>query len=250
MKKEKLFTGIILFVLGMAGVFSLLGLEVTLPAEAEKIIADQFTSQQLKWLSLVNPTILLIIAIVVGTLLHEKVNLHVPLIKGIIRKEKKDNIGNIGRIVLFGIAGGIIAGIFLVLVRAVYDPYIPAEFLKLGENIQTTLAVRFLYGGFTEEILMRFGLMTCFVWLLSKIFKSLDAKIYWSGILVAALLFAAGHLPVVFQAVGSPSLLLLSYIVLGNSIGGIFFGWLYWKKGLESAFIAHIFAHVVMVSFG
>jgi membrane protease YdiL (CAAX protease family) len=76
----------------------------------------------------------------------------------------------------------------------------------------------------------------------------MNAKIYWGGILLAALLFAFGHFPVVFQAVGSPSALLLSYIVLGNSIGGIIFGWLYWKKGLESAFIAHIFTHVTMVS--
>jgi phosphoglycerol transferase MdoB-like AlkP superfamily enzyme len=173
------------------------------------------------------------------------VNLDVPVIKGALRKEKR---GNIRRIVLFGMAGGIIAGIFILMVGAAYEPLLPDEFLKLGENIQTSLAVRFLYGGITEEILMRFGLMTFIVWLLSKIFKALNAKTYWGSILLAALLFALGHFPVVFQAVGSPSALLLSYIVLGNSIGGIIFGWLYWKRGLESAFIAHIFAHVIMVS--
>ena len=245
MQKEKLFTGLILFGLGMTGVFSLLGMEVPLPAEVEKIVADQFTTRQLKLLSLINPTVLLIITIVVGTILHEKVNLDVPMIKGALRKEKR---GNIRRIIIFGMAGGIIAGIFILMVGAAYEPLLPNEFLKMGENIHTSLAVRFLYGGITEEILMRFGLMTFFVWLLSKIFKSLNAKIYWGGILLAALLFAVGHFPVVFQAVGSPSALLLSYILLGNSIGGIIFGWLYWKKGLESAFIAHIFTHVTMIS--
>ena len=238
MQKEKLFTGLILFVLGLS-------MEVTWPAEAEKIVADQFTTRQLKWLSLINPTVLLIITIVVGTILHEKVNLDVPIIKGGLRKEKR---GNIRRIIVFGIAGGLIAGIFILIVGAAYEPLLPKEFLKLGENIHTSLAVRFLYGGITEEILMRFGLMTFFVWLLSKIFKSLNAKIYWGGILLASLLFAVGHFPVVFQAVGSPSALLLSYVILGNSIGGIIFGWLYWRRGLESAFIAHIFTHVTMVS--
>ncbi|MFW6103944.1 MAG: CPBP family intramembrane glutamic endopeptidase [Bacteroidota bacterium] len=245
MKKERLFTGIVLFVLGMIGVFSLLSMEVTLPAEAERIVAEQFTSQQLKWLSLINPTVSLIITVVVGTLLHEKVNLDLPLIKGLIKKEKR---GNIQRIILFGIAGGIIAGIFILMIGAAYEPLLSQEFLKLGENIHTSLVVRFLYGGITEEILMRFGLMTFFVWLLSKMFKSLNVKIYWGGILLAALLFAVGHFPVVFQAVGSPSALLLSYIIVGNSLGGIIFGWLYWKRGLESAFIAHIFAHVVMAA--
>mgnify|MGYP000046423268 CR=1 FL=1 len=246
MNKERLFTGIILFLFGMTGVFSLLSMEVTLPAEAEEMLAGRFTTQQIKWLSLINPTVLLIITVVVGNILHERVNLDVPLIKGLIRKEKRENIQ---KIILFGMAGGIIAGIFILMVGAAYEPLLSDEFLKMGENIHTSLAVRFLYGGITEEILMRFGLMTFFVWLLSKIFKSLNAKIYWGGILLAALLFAVGHFPVVFQAVGSPSALLLSYIVLGNSIGGIIFGWLYWKRGLESAFIAHIFTHVVMVSF-
>ena len=245
MNKERLFTGIILFLLGMLGVFSLLSMEVTLPAEAEEMLAGRFTSQQIKWLSLINPTVLLIITVVVGIILHEKVNLDVPMIKGELRKEKR---GNIRRIVLFGMAGGIIAGVLILMLGAAYEPLLPDEFLKMGENIQTSLAVRFLYGGITEEILMRFGLMTFIVWLLSKVFKSLNAKTYWGGILLAALLFAVGHFPVVFQAVGSPSALLLSYIIMGNSIGGIIFGWLYWKRGLESAFIAHIFAHVIMVS--
>lgn len=245
MNKEKFFTGIILFVLGLMGMLTLLSMEVTLPAEAEKIFADQFTTRQLKWLSLINPTVLLIITVVVGTLLHERVNLDVPLIKGMIRNEKRAEIQKIS---LYGLIGGIIAGVFITLIELAYTPLLPEEFLQLGENIHTSLAVRFLYGGITEEILMRFGLMTFFVWLLSKLFKSVDAKIYWAGILITAILFAVGHFPVVFQAVGSPSAMLLSYILLGNSIGGVIFGWLYWKRGLESAFIAHIFAHVVMVS--
>ncbi|MDH5655051.1 MAG: CPBP family glutamic-type intramembrane protease, partial [Spirochaetia bacterium] len=98
-----------------------------------------------------------------------------------------------------------------------------------------------------EEILVRFGLMTFLVWLFSIIFRQTSSYIYWMGILFSAFVFAAGHLPVAFQAVQSPSLLLISYILLGNSIGGIIFGYIYMKKGLESAMISHIFAHVVMI---
>jgi membrane protease YdiL (CAAX protease family) len=61
------------------------------------------------------------------------------------------------------------------------------------------------------------------------------------------LVFAVGHFPIAFHAVGTPSSMLLLYILIGNTIGGVIFGWLYWKKGLESAFIAHILAHVVML---
>ncbi|WP_146896712.1 CPBP family glutamic-type intramembrane protease [Adhaeribacter aerolatus] len=60
-------------------------------------------------------------------------------------------------------------------------------------------------------------------------------------------MFAAAHLPVVFQSVAAPAAGLISYIMLGNTIGGVIFGWIYWKKGLEAAFISHMFAHVVFM---
>ena len=50
-----------------------------------------------------------------------------------------------------------------------------------------------------------------------------------------------------FNAIKNPTIELLAYVLIGNSIAGLFFGWLYWKNGLEAAFIGHIFAHVVMI---
>ena len=244
MKKEKLFLGIILFVIGLIGILSMLTMEIPIPEEAKQILLDKFSPQQIKLLILINPIILLIVTVLTGTVLHEKVNLKVPIIKGAIRKEKDFKISTI---VKSGVIGGIIAGILLTLIGFIYYPILPQEFIELGEKLKPGLAVRFLYGGFTEELLMRFGLMTFVVWLSSKIFNTLNSKIYWSGILIAAVIFALGHFPIAFQTVESPSNILLSYILIGNSIGGIIFGWLYWKKGLESAFIAHIFAHVIML---
>jgi membrane protease YdiL (CAAX protease family) len=95
---------------------------------------------------------------------------------------------------------------------------------------------------------MRFGLMTLIVWIASKLFRSTKPIVYWAGIIISSLLFALGHFPVAYQAVDNPSTGLLTYILLGNTIGGIIFGWLYWKKGLESAFLAHIFAHIIMIT--
>lgn len=59
--------------------------------------------------------------------------------------------------------------------------------------------------------------------------------------------FALGHFPIVYQAISQPSIVLISYVVIGNTVGGLIFGYLYWKKGLESACIAHIFTHIVLV---
>jgi membrane protease YdiL (CAAX protease family) len=136
----------------------------------------------------------------------------------------------------------------IVLISALFTAFLPEEFVALNSKFKPNAAMRLLYGGITEEILMRYGLMTFVVWGLYKIFSKLHAAVYWAGILIAALVFAFGHLPVAFAAVAHPSATLLAYIILGNLPGGIIFGWLYWQKGLESAMLAHIFTHVVLLT--
>jgi len=245
MSKEKIFLGIILTVLGLIGITSLLTVDIPLPTEAEALLKDKFSDEQIKLLVLINPTMMLLVAVIVGTNLYQKVNLRVPLIERVVGME--GGALNFTEILIYGISGGVLAGMLVSFAGFVFSPSVPAEFKELGESLQPTLAARFLYGGITEEILMRFGLMTFIVWLCSKIFSKANPIVYLLGIIVAATIFALGHFPIVYQAVGNPTTGLLTYILIGNSIGGIIFGWVYWKKGLESAFIAHIFAHVMML---
>jgi len=245
MDKKKLILGIIIAILGVIGISTLLTMNIPLPPEAEAILKEKFTDGQIKLLSLINPTLLLLITVVVGTIFYQKVNLSVPIIEKIVGISDKPL--NLTKILTFGVIGGIIAGLVISIVALLFNPILPAEFKELGESIKPTLATRFLYGGFTEEILMRFGLMTLIVWGASKLTKGTKPFIYGIGISIAAVLFALGHFPVAFQVIENPPITLLSYILIANSLGGLIFGWLYWKKGLESAFIAHIFAHVVMI---
>lgn len=95
--------------------------------------------------------------------------------------------------------------------------------------------------------MFRFGFMTLVVWLTSKFTKSGGVSIYWVGILVTTAIFAVAHLPAIFLAVKDPSIALMTYYLIGTSIGGFVFGWLYWKTGLESASVAHIASHVIIV---
>jgi len=244
MKNKKLRLGLLLFLLGMIGGLSILTMDIPLPPEAQAILKD-FSPLQIKLLLLVNPLIMVSIATLIGTLLYQKVNLRVPILERMVGIDTTDS--DIPGLLKYGVVGGLIAGVLLSLVGLLFTPILPEEFVKLGETLKPTLAARFLYGGLTEEILMRFGLMTLVVWIASKIFEGQRPVIYWIGIIIASFVFALGHLPIVFQSVGVPSMGLVSYILIGNVIGGVIFGWLYWKKGLESAFLAHIFAHVVMV---
>ena len=245
MNRKLISLGIILLIVGLTGVASILSMEVSIPVETEIILKEKFTDEQIKFLTLINPTIMLLVAVLVGTLLYQRVNLTVPLIEKMtgIRNESI----NLTKIFGYGVLGGVLSGVLLSLNGYIFNPILPGEFKALGEVYQPTIAVRFLYGGLTEEILMRFGLMTLIVWIFSKILNNTKPIVYWIGIMIAAIIFAIGHFPVAYQTVGNPSAGLLAYILIGNSIGGVIFGWLYWKKGLESAFVAHIFAHVIML---
>lgn len=245
MKKQRLFLAIVLYILGLIGVFSILTMDLPIPEEYQAILSQRFSPFQIKLLMLVNPTILLTVFVLIGVSLHEKVNLHAPIIESLIADKTSRNLPT--GILQYGVLGGLMAGILIVIIALISQPYLPAEFIAFGEKLKPSLAARFLYGGITEEILMRFGLMTLFVWVVSKITKNLHAKVYWIGLCLAAVLFGLGHLPLAFTAVETPTLPLFFYILSGNILGGLVFGWLYWKKGLETAMIAHIVTHIVMV---
>jgi len=40
----------------------------------------------------------------------------------------------------------------------------------------------------------------------------------------------------------------VTFIVLANSFFGLVAGYLYWRKGLEAAIIAHMSAHIVFIA--
>ena len=245
MKRKKVYLGIILIIMGLIGMFTMLTMDIPLPSDVEALLKESYTPDQIRLLILINPSILLLLTVVLGTVLYQKVHLQVPIIEKWIGINKEPL--KIAEIIKSGVVGGIIAGFLVVVLVLLLKPFMLDEYEKLTQFVKPTLANRLLYGGITEEIFLRFGLMTLFVWICSKIFKGTKPVTYWIGIILSALLFAIGHFPVVFNTIEGPSMIILSYVLIGNTIGGLIFGWLYWKKGLESAFIAHMFIHVVLV---
>lgn len=241
---KKLKLGLTLFVLGLLGVFTMLTVTIPLDNLPNEVV-EKISPQTLKYLVLINPAILLLIAVIIGTLLYDKVGFSVPTISSILKIEQP-KIKFIEQI-KYGIILGLISGILITLISIIFKSSLPQEFIDLGNKIKITVIARFIYGGFTEELLMRFGFMTLVVWIVSKVTNNLVNSTYWIGIILASILFGLGHFPVVFNTVPNPSITLLTYVLIGNSIAGLFFGWLYWRKGLEAAFIGHIFAHVAMI---
>jgi membrane protease YdiL (CAAX protease family) len=108
------------------------------------------------------------------------------------------------------------------------------------------LLTAMFYGGITEEILMRWGLMSLLVWIAWKGLKqgvTLPSQgIYQGAIVLAALVFGLLHLPATAAIVPLTPVAIFRALLL-NGIGGIAFGWLFWQYSLEAAMLAHISVH-------
>ena len=150
--------------------------------------------------------------------------------------------------VLPGVIGGVLGAALLVLAPA----FAPDAITALEGQWKPPLWLRALYGGITEEVLIRWGVMSGLVWLGWRFVQRRDGlpkpAIVWPAIVGSSILFGAGHLPAAAALIGSLSFSTVVYIVLANSVFGLIAGWLYWKRGLGAAVIAHIGAHVGSVA--
>ncbi len=103
------------------------------------------------------------------------------------------------------------------------------------------------YGGIVEELLLRLGLMTLLVWLITKLpggGLNQDWPV-WIGIIGAALLFGLGHLPATAAVIPLTLIVVLRALLL-NGIPGVILGWLYARHGLLAAIVAHFCADLVL----
>ena len=251
--QKKMF--LILWLAGMSGILSFLLVDLSklidlfpLPPEVEKPTVTIL----LKFGSLLQPTVLLAIAVLIGTALARRVGLSSPVAEALA--SGGDAIQAFRPQWVPGVAGGIAGGIALVTIAFIWKPLLPPDLVArvaaLGDLLP--LPTRILYGGFTEELLLRWGLMTLFVWIPWRLFQKRDEKakpLYVVGaILISSLVFAAGHLPLASLLVPKLTIPLTSYVLAANSAFGLIAGYLFWKKGLESAILAHMLTHVVLIT--
>lgn len=111
------------------------------------------------------------------------------------------------------------------------------------------LVVKVLYGGLTEELLMRWGVMALILWLAWRIAQRGQGEPArgWvaMSVVLSALLFAVGHLPAAQAMAGELTGPVVAYVLVGNAAFGLLAGWLFARRGLEAAMIAHALAHLL-----
>lgn len=192
--------------------------------------------------------VIFVFAILIGLLLAEKVGLGLPILEGWLEgREVKDYLKSI---VGISVGLGILAGALIVGLDYLFA--MAGSTLNVASQINPPVWQGFLasfYGGINEEILLRLFLMTLLVWIFFKIKKTSDGKPtkvgVWLAILLAAIIFGVGHLPTA-AAVTTLTPAVIARVIILNAVGGIIFGWLYWRKGLESAMISHFSADIVL----
>ncbi len=200
-------------------------------------------------LSLIQPLVLSAIAIGVGLRLGDSVGLGAPLLRDWLRGDP--NAAQRLRALLLPsvVAGVVVATVLLVLEFGVFVPNLSAA--ARGAEAPSPPAWQGLlasfYGGIDEEILLRLGVMTLFAWIGARLTRSFPARagVIWTANLLAAILFGLGHLPAVAALEPLTGLAIARVLVL-NGLAGIVYGWLYWRRGLLSAMVAHFATDVVL----
>lgn len=231
---------VVLSCAGLPGVFALGWLALPLLVEGRTLPAPMWV---LSVASSAQSAVLLALAVFAGAALAAKVGLRAPVFSALAGSAPV--LEQVRPQLLPGIVAGL-AGAALIWLFARYSP---DALTQLQSKFSLPLIARVLYGGITEELLVRWGLMTLLVWLFWRYRQGMAGEptpmIVWIAIVLSSVIFGLGHLPAAAAFVGQLSMSVGAYIVAGNTVFGLIAGYVYWRYGLESAIIAHALAHVV-----
>ncbi len=199
-------------------------------------------------LALIQPAFLLAAAVALGCALAHKLQL-----KSLIANAA--DAGTVWRGVQSQLAPALALGmatgaVVLMLDQLVFKLLMPEWFAKaaaLEPAPFTGLVVGLLYGGITEELLLRWGVMTLIAWALWKLLRRRYVlpgnAVMFTAVVLAALLFGLGHLPAAAQ-IAPLDALSVTRVRLLNLLPGVVCGWLFWRWHLEAAMLAHMGTHL------
>lgn len=207
---------------------------------------EDVSASMLGFLNMIQPIVISMIALVVGHFFAYKVRLRSVIYEKI--NDKKSIGEDVRKALPLALILGAITGLVAMGFDVVFRPYLP-EILQASVPMPRFLSTlsSILYGGITEEIMLRWGFMSIVAYVLSLKGEFLNKWIYIGSIALSAVVFALGHYPISAEYFTMTPIIWIRMFAL-NGLGGAFFGWLYWKHHLEAAMLSHMFAHVTMAA--
>lgn len=234
-----------------ASIFSIIAIiPYVLTLQANLLSKLPMPLHTLLFLQILQNVILFSIFIFVGLYLAKRVGLGMPILESWLEgKEAKTYLKSILGI---SIGLGVLVGVLLIGIDFLFSvftkPITVVQIILPPPPIWQGFLACF-YGGICEEVAMRLFFMTWLVWIFYKIKKTREGKPtnldVWLAIIISAILSGLGHLPITSVLIPITPLIVVRAIIL-NAPAGIIFGWLYWKKGLESAMISHFSADIIL----
>jgi len=249
----------VFFILWVAAIFSvilLLPYVLEIQSSAIDLTKLGLTLPAIVAIQVVQSAMLFAGMIFVGLLLAQRVGLGTPILDSMARGERVDS--QVRAILPLSVALGVLVTLIVLGLEFFY--FQPAIIEELGDraaalNLQTSQPAAWkgllasFYGGIAEEIALRLFGMSLLVWLGKFISRTPEGNpsnlVFWTANVLAAVLFGIGHLPTMSLLTPLTPLVVTRTIFL-NALIGVVCGWMYWKRGLESAMLAHFSADLVL----
>jgi len=197
--------------------------------------------------------VLMGITLWLGLKLSRALGLRMPLIERWVEDQPIDN-GSLAKTLKSGLLTGLIIGIILAGCLLLLTPRFP--------NLPFVIVARFpvwkrflacFYGGIYEELFTRLFLLSVIAWLMNRSWRKptpqLSNTAFWLANILTALLFGLGHLPSASLFMPITAVVVVAALLL-NGIAGIAFGYLFRRRGLEAAMVAHFTADFVIYVVG
>ncbi|HLL12653.1 MAG TPA: CPBP family glutamic-type intramembrane protease [Rubrivivax sp.] len=229
-----------IMLLGMMGVLSLLLQPVPAGLLAHAPELASLPPLVVKAGLLVNPLILVVAAAFLGAAVAHRVGLSSMLAGSASSAGWR---GTLARMAGLGFA----LGLGLAAADAATAPLLGTAWQALLAAAPQGIApalMGLLYGGLAEEVMLRWGAMSLFAWLLRSLLgPQRVAPSVIVAIALAALLFAVAHLPALAAQIDLTPAIVVRTVVF-NSVAGLLYGWCFWRHHLEAAMAAHASTHL------
>jgi hypothetical protein len=244
-----------LFALGFVGVLSLIPVvakmveRTPLPPEAPKLPFGVIVA-----LSLVQPTLLLAAGVAIGLRLAPRLELRSYFADAVVGSTSVWRA--LRPQVPLAVALGVAQTLVVWPIEVAFRPYMGEAWRRLEQDDAamggpgTQLVAGLLYGGISEELMIRWGLMSLLAWLIWRFGGGGTdapprASVMRVAIIATAVVFGLGHLPAASALVPLNAVIVVRTVLL-NAIAGVAFGWLFWRRSLEAAMVAHASSHIAI----
>ncbi len=189
-------------------------------------------------------------AIIVGLGLFfaKRVALGAPILEGWLQGKKVG--AQLKSILVPSVGLGVIGALIAAAVNQwIFLPLLPGFSTLISQVGGWQGLLASLYGGVGEELFLRLCLLSIFAWIFSQVRRTANQTpaswSIWVAMILSAAVFSIGHLPATSLSVEITPLIVVRSFALNGGLG-LLYGVLYWKRGFESAVLAHFSSDIVL----